>query len=312
MSDNGCMSDVRPRHAGRDPRPIRFALPIGVFVTAVASLTTLAGLLPPVPAELPKPAAALALPDVEVAETRAANPCGDAAVQAALAAGDDAATVAAFGGGEQFRAAVTIGNAPCIVLDDPARTWVVINKRRPLRPQDFAPASLGRVALGSTTTSNRLRPEAVDALQRMADAARSAGAGTLGINNGYRSFGVQQLTYSSHVRAHGQTRADAGSARPGFSEHQTGLAIDVVACDPGCGGLDAFGGTPQGRWVAEHAWEHGFVVRYKGGETVTTGYLAEPWHLRYLGTELAAAYHAGGFRTLEEFFSLPAASDYAP
>jgi len=312
MSDNGSMSDVRPRHAVRDSRPIRFALPIGVVVTAIASLTTLAGLLPPAPAELPRPAAALALPDVEVDEMRAANPCGDSVVQAAIAAGDDAATVAAFGGGEQFRAAVAIGNAPCIVLDDPARAWVVVNKLRPLQPQDFAPTPLGRVALRSTTPSNRLRPEAVDALHRMADAARAAGAGTLGINNGYRSYGVQQLTYSSHVRANGQDRADAGSARPGFSEHQTGLAIDVIACSSGCGGLDAFGATPEGRWVAVHAWEYGFIVRYEDGEAGTTGYLAEPWHLRYIGVELAAAYHHGGFRTLEEFFGLPAASDYAP
>lgn len=305
------MSDGQPRHAVRDPRAVSFALPIGVVVTAIASLVTLMGLLPISRAELPQPAAALALPDVEVDETVAANPCADAAVQQALAAGDDAAAVAAFGGGEQFRAAVTVGNAPCIALDDPAHAWVVVNKLRPLAPQDFAPASLSRVALRATTPSNRLRPEVVDALHSMADAARAAGAGTLGINNGYRSYGVQQLTYSSHVQARGQERADAGSARPGYSEHQTGLAIDVIACDPACSGLDAFGGTSEGRWVAEHAWEYGFIVRYEDGETGTTGYLAEPWHLRYIGPELAAAYRAGGFHTLEQFFGLPAASDYA-
>ncbi|MFD5213728.1 M15 family metallopeptidase [Microbacterium sp. NPDC058345] len=308
------MSGTHSRHASRAPRAVTVALPIGVLFTAVASLATLGGPLatPAAETELPAPAAALALPHVEVAESRAANPCGDDAVRTALKDGDDDAVVAAFGGGEAFRAAVSVGNAPCISLADPDRTWVVVNKRRPLRPTEFVPDALTPVSLRSTTPSDRLRPEAAQALADMADAARDAGAGTLGINNGYRSYGVQQLTYSSHVRAQGQDGADAGSARPGYSEHQTGLAIDVIACGSGCSGLDAFGATTQGGWVAEHAWEHGFIVRYEHGERTTTGYMPEPWHLRYLGPELAAAYHHGGFRTLEEFFGLPAASDYAP
>lgn len=305
------MSATLSRHASRAPLAVKVALPIGVLVTAIASLLTLIGVPAPIDVEPPKPAAAVSLPEVEVAASRAANPCVDDAVRAALERRDDEAVVAAFGGGEEFRAAVVAGNAPCIALDDPARAWVVINKQRPL-PDGFEPPSLTRVSLQATTPSNRLRPEAAQALSAMADAARSAGAGVIGINNGYRSFGVQQLTYSSHVRNHGQETADAGSARPGFSEHQTGLAIDVIACGSGCSGLDAFGGTPQGRWVAEHAWEYGFIVRYEHGEKDTTGYMPEPWHLRYIGRELAAAYHRGGFHTLEAFFGLPAASDYAP
>ncbi|WP_309128917.1 M15 family metallopeptidase [Microbacterium sp.] len=306
------MSATHSRHASRAPLAVKVALPIGVLFTAVASLATLGDVFATSSAytELPAPAAAMTLPVVQATGERAADPCGEAEVRDALAAGDDAAAVAAFGGGEEFRAAVTAGNAPCISLQDPNRSWVVINKQRPLRPETFEPGALTRVSLQSTTPSNRLRPEAAEALARMAAAARDAGVGVIGINNGYRSFGVQQLTYSSHVRSQGQERADAGSARPGFSEHQTGFAIDVVACDSGCTGIGAFGDTAQGRWVAEHAWEYGFIVRYEHGETGTTGYLPEPWHLRYIGTDLAAAYHDGDFRTLEEFFALPAASDY--
>ena len=85
----------------------------------------------------------------------------------------------------------------------------------------------------------------------------------------------------------------------------------MVACGAGgCGGLDDLAGTAQGDWVAEHAWEYGFIVRYEEGFTGVTGYVPEPWHLRYVGTDLARHYHEGGWHTLESFFGLPAAPDY--
>ena len=92
-----------------------------------------------------------------------------------------------------------------------------------------------------------------------------------------------------------------------------GVTLFIGACltaVAGCSSLDAFGGTPQGQWVAENAWRYGFVVRYEDGQTRSTGYLAEPWHLRYIGPELAATYNEGGYHCLEEFFALPHAPDY--
>src|SRR5690606_7568261 len=124
----------------------------------------------------------------------------------------------------------------------------------------------------------------------------------LGMNNGYRSHGLQTRVHASHVSSRGQAGADEVSARPGFSEHQTGLAMDVVSCSRGCGEIGAFGGTSESDWVAAHAWEYGFIIRYEEGETATTGYVPEPWHLRYIGPALASAYHEGGYHTLEEFF----------
>ncbi|MFD5224343.1 M15 family metallopeptidase [Microbacterium sp. NPDC058342] len=308
------MSATQSRHASRAPLAVRIALPIGVLFTAVASLATLGGVLASVPAEdeLPAPAAVMSLPDVVVAQTVAADPCATDAVTSALRSDDDAAVIAAFGGGEAFRAAIAAGNAPCVALDDPRRAWVVVNKLRPLHPVDYAPASVTASSLQGTSRSVSMRPAAAEALERMAGAARTAGVGALGVNNAYRSYGLQQVTYSRFVRAEGQAGADAGSARPGHSEHQTGLALDVVACSPGCGGIGQFGGTAQGEWVAAHAWEFGFIVRYEKGATGTTGYMPEPWHLRYIGEELAKAYHEGGFHTLEEFFGLPDAPNYAP
>lgn len=314
VGDNGSVNAAQSRHVAREPLAVRIALPLGVLFTAMASLATLCGVIADSPVarvELPAPAAALAIPTVEVDARPAADPCADDAVRAALDTGDDAGVIAAFGGGAAFREAVANGNAPCVSLSDPNRSWVVINKQRPLEPASFAPASLAEIGLSATTRSNELRPEPKDALESMAAEASRAGAGAIGINNGYRSFGLQESTYDGHVRDKGQSGADAVSARPGFSEHQSGLAFDLVACDPRCGTIEAFGATPQGRWVAENGWRHGFIVRYEPGRTGTTGYAPEPWHIRYIGPELAQAYHDGGFHTLEEFFGLPPAPDYS-
>ncbi|WP_313356669.1 M15 family metallopeptidase [Microbacterium sp.] len=308
------MSAAQSRHIAREPLAVRVALPLGVLFTAMASLATLCGVIADSPiarVELPAPAAAMAIPSVEVDAQLAANPCADDAVRAALDTGDDAAAIASFGGGAAFREAVANDNAPCISLSDPNRSWVVVNKQRPLEPVGFAPASLADIGLSATTRSNELRPEPKEALEAMAADAAAAGSGTIGINNGYRSFGVQESTYGAHVRDRGQSGADAVSARPGFSEHQSGLAFDLVACTPRCGAIEAFGGTSQGRWVAENGWRYGFIVRYEPGHTGTTGYAPEPWHIRYIGSELAQAYHDGGFHTLEEFFGLPPAPDYS-
>lgn len=310
---NGAMpSSPYAQHAA--PRSPIFgpALPVGLAVTAVGVLLSLTGAAatPVASEDMPRPVTVMQVPTVENAATPAADPCADPGVQEAIAAGDDAATIAGFGGGARFREAVVAGNAPCVSLSDPARIWVVVNKGRPLDPAAYEPAELGQVPLQTTTPSGRVRAEVADAVGRMAEAAVAAGVGRIGANNGYRSYGLQVATYGAHVRDQGQADADAGSARPGHSEHQTGLALDVVACDAGCGGLDGFGATRQSEWVAAHAWEYGFIVRYEQVGTPVTGYAPEPWHLRYVGTELAAAYHEGGFHTLEEFFGLPAAPDY--
>lgn len=303
-----------PQHASRRS-PLRGpALPIGLAVTAIGVILSLTGgsLLPSEPAALPRPAAAEHVPSIDVGAAIADDPCSEVEVKRALAQGDDAAAIAAFGGGMKFREAVAAGNAPCISLSDPARIWVMVNKQHPLAPLDFAPPNLTAMSLPVTSTANTTRPDVAAAVGAMADAAAvSAGGGRLGANNGYRSYPLQVATYASHVRAEGQSKADAASARPGHSEHQTGLAIDVVTCNPGCGSIDGFGGTPLGAWVTENAWEYGFITRYEATGTPITGYEPEPWHLRYVGIELAAAYHAGGFHTLEEFFGLPAAPDYA-
>ncbi len=229
----------------------------------------------------------------------------------AIESGDSEAVVVAAGGGEAFRDAVVSGRADgCIALDHPAWQWIVVNKRRPIQPENFAP-ELVEPATYSPIGAH-LAPNAADALDEMTRAAQEAGVGDIGLESGYRSYEAQVEAYDAQILARGsEEAADETSARPGYSEHQLGLAADLVACEAGtCGSIYDFEGTPQQQWIAENAAEFGWIVRYTGTETGTTGYESEPWHLRFVGAELATAYVEGGYDTFEDFWGLPAAPDY--
>lgn len=195
-------------------------------------------------------------------------------------------------------------------IDDPASIWVVVNKRRPLSPADTVPADLVDVPV-KYVYAPQLRREAADAAVRMFAAFTAETGLEMQSQSAYRSYTTQVSTYQGWVDQLGQAGADLTSARPGHSEHQTGLAIDVSAVPADCALQACFADTPQGRWLAEHAHEHGFVLRYPQGATAITGYEFEPWHYRYVGVELATEMRRTGTATLEEFFGLPAAPDYA-
>jgi D-alanyl-D-alanine carboxypeptidase len=187
-------------------------------------------------------------------------------------------------------------------IDDPASTWVVVDKARPLSPIDYAPADLVPVGGG-----RELRAEAAQAMRDMFAAAASQGL-TLSVQSAYRSYGYQVDTFRKQVARFGEAKAQIQVARPGYSEHQTGLAADV-----GGGGCDiesCFATTAEGQWVAAHGAEFGYVVRYPDGEQEVTGFKYEPWHVRYVGVALATEMQRTGVPTLEEFFGLPAAPGY--
>ncbi len=237
--------------------------------------------------------------------------CDDPAVLAALADGTDGEVVAAAGGGAAFRSAVAAGDAACIDLFDAGRAWVVVNKRNPLDPLDYWPTPQAQPKKLRIVGGNGwLRADVAAALDELAAAIVADGAGRVGISSAFRPYRYQVDLYSGYVSSRGRAAADLRSARPGHSEHQTGLAVDVVACDSGCGTHDGFRGTSQARWLVDNAWRFGFVVRYEDGQTDITGYTWEPWHLRFIGVELATVYREGDFHSLEEFFGLPAAPDY--
>jgi len=272
--------------------------------TAPMDAATGAASKAPSDAASPKASASITLASLSLCETESFT--------AALQQGDDAAAIRIAGGGDAFRDAVSGGRAPCVSLSDPSHVWVVVDKLRPLQPSDYVPTPRSRPSDVRSLDGSRLRTDAAHALAALAKAARSDGAGDIALNSGYRSYTTQVDNYSTQKSERGKDGADAVSARPGYSEHQTGLAGDIVPCTAdACATLDDLAGTTQGDWIVEHAWEYGWVVRYEKGASDVTGYSPEPWHLRYIGTDLAKAYHQGGYHTLEEFFGLSAAPDYA-
>jgi D-alanyl-D-alanine carboxypeptidase len=194
-------------------------------------------------------------------------------------------------------------------IDDPASPWVVVNKLRPLAPADYAPADLVDVPV-PFVNAPKLRKEASDAVVAMFAAFQSQTGLQMQSQSAYRGYSTQVSVYAGWVSSLGQAGADLTSARPGHSEHQTGLAIDVSALPSVCALEACFGETPQGQWLAANAWSYGFTLRYPQGATPITGYEYEPWHYRYVGPALAAELHATGVATLEEFFGLPAAPTY--
>ena len=189
---------------------------------------------------------------------------------------------------------------PGIALDlaahsttDPSSIWVVVNKVREIHPLDFRPRlSLVR---GYQVADAAARP-----LARLLRAGDAAGLG-FKIASAFRSYAYQEQVHDALVASRGRAVAAQVSALPGHSEHQTGLAVDLVTpAHPGCDLAPCFSGTRAGRWLARNAWRDGFIVRYTRQNQAVTGYAPEPWHLRYVGRPLAAAMRADGIASLEQ------------
>jgi len=199
-------------------------------------------------------------------------------------------------------------------LFDPASIWVIANKQRPLIPSTYTPSDLVvpniRLRSNITAEERQVRQVTAEALQNMAAAAADVGV-TLTLQSGYRSFSFQTNLYNHYVAVQGKAVADTQSARPSYSEHQTGLSADIGGITrPACNVENCFKDTPEGQWLAANASTYGFIIRYPSGKDAVTGYVYEPWHVRYVGLELARELTVQNTQTLEEFFELPAAADY--
>ncbi|GAA3703881.1 hypothetical protein GCM10022377_17000 [Zhihengliuella alba] len=173
---------------------------------------------------------------------------------------------------------------------------VLVNPERPLDPIDYVPEDL--VEVGGTGVE--LVAPAADAVEELLSAARDAGH-DLVAESGYRSYDRQAELFRGYVAQYGTAYAERISADPGTSEHQLGLAVDVGLASGKCSLHRCFGDTPAGAWVAEHAEDYGFILRYPDGHSETTGYAYEPWHLRYLGPETTADFAASDAATYDEY-----------
>jgi len=188
-------------------------------------------------------------------------------------------------------------------LDDPMSLWVVADKHRPLNPQDFVPSDLVDANVPAVYNST-LREPAARAVEAMFAAYTAETGDSMRLQSAFRDYETQVEVYANNHQD------DTQSARPGFSEHQTGLAMDISPTSGECALDECFANTAPGQWLAANAWKYGFLLRYPNGLTNITGYAFEPWHYRFVGLELAAELHNTGVQTLEEFFGLDPAPDY--
>jgi len=187
---------------------------------------------------------------------------------------------------------------------DPTSVWIVTNKQHPLSPINFAPNNL--ITVNGATISDK----AVTDFEAML-AAAAAESVTLTPKSSYRSYAAQNTLYNNYVAANGQIATDTFSARPGYSEHQTSLAIDFGSVNnSSCNFDDCYAATAEGKWLATHANEYGFILRYTAEKQQITGFKNEPWHYRYIGRELAAEMKKQSITTLEEFFGVSGGGIY--
>lgn len=132
-----------------------------------------------------------------------------------------------------------------------------------------------------------LRATAARALERLFQTAKDEAGYDLLARSGYRSYQTQATLYQQYVELNGQDNADLFSARAGHSEHQTGLAMDITSDSVNRNLTQDFGDTPEGIWIKDNAHRFGYTIRYPQYRESDTGYQYEPWHLRYVGQEVA-------------------------
>lgn len=187
------------------------------------------------------------------------------------------------------------------VTDD----WLLlVNKTHPLS-KDYVPRDMIRIkyCVGDHAESMRyMRELPAEHFHEMIEAAAAAGY-EIGIRTAYRSYEQQYNIFWNYVAQDGEEAANKYSARPGQSEHQTGLCADVTSPSVEYKLTTEYGQTPEGKWLSENAHYYGFIIRYPLGKEEITGYQYEPWHVRYVGEEAAAQIHEKEL-TLEEYLAI--------
>lgn len=219
----------------------------------------------------------------------------------------DEETYFVFAGGAQAEAAAPSGPPAAV------GTLMLVNDSH-LLDEDYAPRDLVKMIdycdadiikiKGNDIHGER---EAVNALLVMVAVARGEGIGPWQVSSGYRSIAYQQKMWDNKVyeyrqegKSGSQARAAAGRymARPGASEHHTGLAFDITVP-----GEDSFVSTKQSKWLSENCWDYGFIIRYTAEKQPITGINAEPWHIRYVGLPYSQEMRDSG-ECLEEYLGL--------
>jgi D-alanyl-D-alanine carboxypeptidase len=179
--------------------------------------------------------------------------------------------------------------------------WALVNKTSPI-PTTYIPANLKIPNVYTNPEKDdderSVRTDIEQPLIDMFNAAQTAGY-SLMIGSGYRSANLQATYFNSLASSVGETAANQSIAKPGQSEHQTGLAVDISTIARNCYLSDCFAETNDGIWLINNSYKYGFILRYPEGKESITEYNYEPWHFRYVGIELATALHESKL-TLDE------------
>jgi len=186
-------------------------------------------------------------------------------------------------------------------LDQARDNLLVINKKHAL-PSDYVPELI-------TWNGVTLKTDTLEAYKKLISSAKSSGVNITAISS-FRSYSDQAELFNEYVKKDGQEKAETYSARPGHSEHQSGLAVDIGLPSGNCNLMVCMANTKEGKWLAENAHEYGFIVRYPEEKVEQTGYQFEPWHIRFVGTEIAKSIFESSY-TLDEYFGITA-GPYAP
>lgn len=181
--------------------------------------------------------------------------------------------------------------------------YVLVNKKNTLsntyEPSDLTVPNV-EFSFEGNDQKKQMRKIAANALEKLVNGASEDGLRLVAVS-GYRSYSRQSSIYQGNVNRMGEEAANMVSAKPGQSEHQTGLAMDVSCESIGYSLNDSLGDLPEGKWLAGNAHKYGFIIRYPKNKTDITGYSYEPWHVRYVGEELATYLYENDL-TLDEFY----------
>lgn len=202
---------------------------------------------------------------------------------------------------------VKVNKSGVAVVTNSDSLLVLVNKKRELS-SDYAPDDLVKpdveFSFSGDSPKQKMRKPAAAALEALFAGAQKDGI-TLKAVSGYRSYATQKSIFSRNADLKGEEVANRTSAHPGQSEHQTGLAMDVSSASANYELEQKFGDTMEGKWLAAHCAEYGFIIRFLKGEEDVTGYSYEPWHIRYVGKAAAKQIMKQGV-TLEAYLEAAA------
>ncbi len=180
-------------------------------------------------------------------------------------------------------------------IENPNTLDVLVNKNNML-PMNYVPNDLEYIDIKYSYENKQLKKEAKEQFEKLSSDALAIGYRIVA-TSAYRPYDYQKDLYEYYVKEKGQDYADLCSARPGHSEHQTGLAVDVEGTNRS---YDDFEDAVEFDWMRENAHKYGFILRYPKGKEHITGFKYEPWHYRYVGIEVASHIYEKNI-TLEEF-----------